>query len=240
VTRTSLKRRTSRRPRAPRRQRRRAPARRLRGAGAVLTVLAAVAWATPGTAQAAHPSLKERAQAARAMGKASAPVLVYEIADFQCPYCARFTRDVLPRIDSAYIETGKVKWVFVVLPLPAHPYGWAAAEAALCAGGVAGRFWGFHDRLFANQDEWSSSSDPTPYFLAYAKQLGIPLDGFQDCMIHDSVASLIIEDVIAAAASHVNGTPTFVIDNEEMVVGVKPFDDWKGLLDKELEKKASK
>lgn len=217
------------------------PATRRRSVAAALMVaLGSIAWAAPGLAQTAHPSLKERAEAARARGKASAPVLVYEIADFQCPYCARFTREVLPKIDSAYINTGKVKWVFVVMPLPAHPYAWAAAEAALCAGGVANRFWGFHDRLFANQDQWGSSSDPTPYFMTYAKQLKIPLSGFQDCIVHDSVASLIIEDVIAAAASHVNGTPTFVIDNQEMVVGVKPFDDWKQLLDKELGKKAGK
>ncbi len=191
-----------------------------------------------GVAQTVHANgLKERAQAARAKGDSAAPVLVYEIADFQCPYCGHFTREVFPRIDSAYVRTGKVKWVFVTLPLPAHPFGWASAEAALCAGAVADRFWAYHDRLFADQDTWSAAPDPTPYFLGYAKELGIPADSFRACIQDDAVAAVILEDVIAAAASQVTGTPTFVIDNKDMVVGVKSFDEWKSILDKALSDK---
>lgn len=186
---------------------------------------------------AAANGLKERAQASRAKGDSAAPVLVYEIADFQCPYCGHFTREVLPRIDSAYVRTGKVKWVFVTLPLPVHPYAWASAEAALCAGAVAGRFWPYHDRLFADQDTWSGAPDPMPYFMSYAKDLGIPVASFRACIDGDSVAPVILEDVIAAAASQVTGTPTFVIDNKVMVVGVKSFDEWKGILDKALDDK---
>lgn len=184
------------------------------------------------------PSLRERAEMSRAKGAQNAPVLVYEIADFQCPYCARFVKEVFPKLDAEYVKTGKVKWVFVNLPLPSHTHGWAAAEAALCAGSTNERsFWAMHDKLFATQDEWGVAPDPTPHFIAYAKEAGVPLEPFQACMAKDAVARLIIEDVIAAAASQVTGTPTFVIDNQEMVVGLKSVEEWREILDRALKKK---
>src|SRR5918999_1086287 len=101
----------------------------------------------------------EAAALARARGSEGAPVVVFEIADFQCPYCASFAEDVFPRIDSAYIRSGRVQWVYVNLPLPAHREAWGAAEAALCAGAAASRFWEVHDILYARQSEWAGAAD---------------------------------------------------------------------------------
>ena len=67
-----------------------------------------------------HARLLRLAGESRSKGSANAPILVYEIADFQCPFCARFAVDAFPDIDSAYIKTGKVQWVFVNLPMPSH------------------------------------------------------------------------------------------------------------------------
>src|SRR5207237_8664220 len=53
--------------------------------------------------------------AARAKGRADAPVTVYEMADFQCPACRLFTVTVFPAIEREYIATGKVRWVFINL-----------------------------------------------------------------------------------------------------------------------------
>ncbi len=189
-----------------------------------------------GARAAALASLRARAQAARARGDSAAAVTVYEIADFQCPFCARFAREVGPRIDSAYVQTGKVKWVFVTFPLPGHSLGWAAAEAAMCAGGAGGKFWAYHDELYQHQDAWTTAADPSAVFLGYARQAGVPTDAWQKCVDSDAVAPLILEDVIAAAASQVSGTPTFVVNNQDMVVGLKTFDEWKSILDKALAK----
>ncbi|MGH7477420.1 MAG: thioredoxin domain-containing protein [Longimicrobiales bacterium] len=214
---------------------------RRRFMGLALVTLISTITAAPLMAQAqpttTPASLRERAEASRAKGAASAPVLVYEIADFQCPYCSRFARDVFPSIDAEYVKTGRVKWVFVNLPLPSHAHGWAAAEAALCAGAVADRFWQFHDRLFADQNEWTDTPDPTPHFAAYARDLEIPADAFLSCIQRDAVALLILEDVIAAATSQVTGTPAFVIDNQDMVVGLKSIEEWRALLDRALRRK---
>lgn len=184
-------------------------------------------------------ALLERAAASRAKGREDAPVLIYEISDFQCPYCRRFARDVFPLIDSTYVATGKVQWVFVNLPLPSHPRSWGAAKAALCAGAVADAFWSFRDRLFATQREWVDSSDALRTFVRLAREAGIPVAPFQDCLFMDRVAPLLLEDVLFAATADVTGTPTFIIHPNHNVVGLKSFEEWQMVIEAALERRAA-
>lgn len=179
-------------------------------------------------------TLQQRAAASRARGAESAPVLVLEVADFQCPYCARFWKETFPRLDSAYIRPGKVRWVFVNLPLPTHRHAWSAAEAALCAGALADGFWAAHDRLFERQQEWTALPDPTAAFVSYATELGVPEAEFRACIDGDVVAPLILEDVIFAARSGVRGTPAFFINRDQAVIGLKSFEDWDRMLQEAL------
>jgi protein-disulfide isomerase len=201
-------------------------------------MLAAMFIAVPGTARAQQDSLIERALRSRALGADTARLTVYEVADFECPYCAEFTQTVEPELDSAYVMTGKVKWVFVNLPLHTHRLGWAAAEAAMCAGGVADAFWPMHDLLYANQKVWASKDDPMPLFETYAKEAGVPLAGFRDCVLRDRVATLLLQDVTSVVGARITGTPTFIVIKGQNVVkrlvGVKPFSEWQQVLDEAL------
>jgi protein-disulfide isomerase len=178
----------------------------------------------------------ERAATGRAKGHAGAPVMVYEIADFQCPFCARFAREVFPRLDSAFVQTGKVQWFFVNLPLPTHSAAWLAAEAALCAGAVNDRFWALHDRLFAAQVEWSLAKDVHSAIAKVARDAGVSGEEYESCLHKDKVASLILQDVIFAANLRTSGTPTFIINNQTSFVGLKTFDEWRELIEKALKK----
>jgi protein-disulfide isomerase len=202
----------------------------------LLMLLIAAAPAAAQTPTAAPDRLLERAAESRSRGASGAAVLVYEIADFQCPHCARFASDVFPRIDSAYVRTGSVQWVFVNLPMPSHLNAWVAAEAALCAGAVGDRFWALHDRLFEGAADWGAAADPTPFFARYAREAGVPMAEWTECVERDRVAPLILRDVIFG--SRVTGTPTFVVDGETMVVGVKSFEEWREILDAALKAKA--
>jgi protein-disulfide isomerase len=184
--------------------------------------------------------LAERAAMNRIKGNQNAGVVVYEFADFQCPYCARFAREVFPRIDSAYVKTGKVLWVFVNIPLPNHANSWAAAEAAMCAGAVAERFWPLHDKLFLQQAEWSPVADPSALLTKYAREAGVPHEAFQACVAADLTASLVIRDVLYASNARVSGTPAFVINNEPIFVGMKTFEEWTDLLEAALKKPMGK
>lgn len=211
------------------------PRRRTRLALAAAAALAAALLAAPAAAQQNEQlRLLQRAAQSRALGPQNATVTVYEIADFQCPYCARFSREIFPRIDSAFVQTGRIQWVFVNLPLPSHHNAWTAAEAALCAGAVGDRFWPVHDRLFAGQQEWVGLADPATAFARYARDAGVPMDAWNACVAADRVAPLILQDVIFAASSRVSGTPTFMINNAFAVTGMKSFEEWRDILEKEL------
>ncbi|HEX6133247.1 MAG TPA: thioredoxin domain-containing protein [Longimicrobiales bacterium] len=200
-----------------------------------LAAAAALLAAPAAAQQTEHRDLLERAGESRAKGSPEAPVLVYEIADFQCPYCARFAQDVFPRIDSAYIRPGRVQWVFVNLPMPSHRVAWAASEAALCAGAVSDRFWAMHDRLFAEPRDWTTANDPAAVIIRYAREADVAMDEFTECIARDLVAPLILQDVIFG--SRVTGTPTFIVDNQQTVVGVKSFEEWREVLEAALRRK---
>jgi protein-disulfide isomerase len=197
--------------------------------------LPASAQQQPPQQQSAQARLLERAAQARSKGAETAPVLVYEISDFQCPFCRRFAVDVFPQIDSAYIQTNRVQWVFVSLPMPSHMNAWIAAEAALCAGATAGRFWPLHDRIFEAQAEWSTAADPGPIMARYAREAGVPMEAWTACVDQDRVAPLILQDVIFG--SRVSGTPTFVVNNQQTVVGVKTFAEWREILEAALKRR---
>ncbi|MFW6202252.1 MAG: DsbA family protein [Gemmatimonadota bacterium] len=175
------------------------------------------------------------ADASRHKGAEDAPVVVYEIGDFQCPYCARFSREVFPQLDSAYIRTGRVRWVYINFPVPSHRLAWVAAEAALCAGVVGDRFWAMHDRLYEAQDEWSGAEDPAAHFARYAREIDLPVERHEACMRRDDVAPTLIQDLMSAASAQIRGTPTFIIDGERSIVGVHGFDEWQRLLDEALD-----
>src|SRR3990172_2263809 len=81
-------------------------------------------------------------------GASTASVVIILFSDFQCPYCGRFAREVLPEISKSYLDTGRVLLGFWHFPLAIHPKAPKAAEAAECAG-VQTQFWPMHDRLFA-------------------------------------------------------------------------------------------
>jgi protein-disulfide isomerase len=105
---------------------------------------------------------------------------------------------------------------------------------AVCAGAVAERFWPMHDRLYATQAEWSTAPDPTPIFARLARESGVPAEPFKACVDRDRVASVIISDLLYSAEARVDGTPAFVINREQSVMGMKSFEEWKMLLDKAI------
>jgi len=72
-----------------------------------LLALAVSAALAGGTIAAQQPT--STATTTRAKGASSAPITVYEMSDFQCPYCRRFALETFPVIEKEYISTGKVR-----------------------------------------------------------------------------------------------------------------------------------
>ena len=123
--------------------------------------------------------------AARAKGRADAPVVVYEMADFQCPACRQFALETMPAIEREYVRTGKVRFVFINFPLSVfdstfHRNAGPAAELAMCAA-RQDRFWPAHDALFQRQSVWAPLADPAPYFAALADTIGLDRRALAGC-----------------------------------------------------------
>ncbi len=93
-----------------------------------------------------------------------------------------------------------------------------------------------HDRLFAAQDEWAEEPMPRKTFARYAAELDIAPAAFATCVAEDRVATVLLQDVIFAASSRVNGTPAFLVNNRQMVMGLKSFAESADILEKELKK----
>jgi protein-disulfide isomerase len=210
---------------------------------AVVGVVVAMAGAPAGHAAAQNPApaaaaLVERALESRAKGDPAAPVIVFEVADFQCPYCAQFALGVGKELDRRYVQRGRVQWVFVNFPLHTHRLAFPAAKAALCAGAAGAGFWPMHDRLFEEQRRWSAMDDPGPWFTRVATQLGADEETYRRCVVEDRVAPLILQDFGSSVNAGITGTPTFLImRGEELVqrlVGIHPLEEWRRILDAAL------
>lgn len=171
-------------------------------------------------------SVVARANQSRIKGAETAPVTIVEVSDFQCPFCRQFATETFSRLDSVYVQTGKVRFIFVNLPLPNHGNAWPAAEAAMCAG-AQGAFWPMHDLIFAAQEEWTGMSNAGALFAAMASRLRLDEAAFGECVAKDYVAPLLVGDLIQASQSGFTGTPSFIFNGNEAVAGALPFEEFE-------------
>jgi protein-disulfide isomerase len=212
-------------------------------AAAALLLTATLPAAACGQTQGAPPaaaaasvntdSVIARADAGRNKGSEGAQATIVEISDFQCPYCRDFATNTYPRIDSAYVRTGKAKMVYINLPLASHSNAFPAAEAAMCAG-AQGKFWQMHDRLFATQREWSSQTDAVQRFERLAQALQLDMAAYRDCTANDRTAPIIINDAMQAAEAGIRGTPAFILISsagQRSLSGAVPFDQFAREMD---------
>lgn len=156
-------------------------------------------------------------------GDQDARLTLVEYTDFQCPFCARYTRDTLPQLEAEYIQTGKVKYVRRDFPLESiHPHAFKAAEAAHCAQ-EQGQGWAFHARLFGHQQQLAPTDLP-----GHAQALGLDVNAFQQCLESGKYAAQIRQDMREAQAAGVTGTPSFFLGVSDASGTVKATRTLKG------------
>lgn len=140
-----------------------------------------------------------------ATGSPDAPVVIVEVSDFQCPFCARFYETTLPALMDRYIDTGRAQLAFHHLALESiHPQALKAAEASECAR-AQGRFWEMHDLLFENQRMLDLAS-----LVDRAERLGLDMPRFEACL-DGQMTKRVREQAAAAAALGIRGTPGFLV-----------------------------
>jgi protein-disulfide isomerase len=171
-------------------------------------------------------------------GDGGARVTLVEFTDYQCPVCARHARETSPEILKEFVDTGRVRYVVMDLPLESiHTSAFKAAEASRCARDQ-GKYWEMHDRLFEQQralEPWG----------AHAEALGLDLAAWQQCLDSGRHAAGIREDMAEAQRLGARGTPSFLLavtDPDDptrvkglsLIPGSRPFVAFKGDLERAL------
>jgi protein-disulfide isomerase len=177
-------------------------------------------------------------RAARTKGSPTAPVTIFEMSDFQCPWCGRFARETLPTLEREYVATGKVKIVFVNFPLPMHKNAVPAAEVAMCAA-RQGKFWQMHDLLFRTQARWEGLAEPGTFFLALADSAGADRDAIAACARAGQTRDLVRQDAEGSARSGATSTPTFYIERG-LLTGAQPIEVFRQVLDSIIRTKTTR
>ena len=154
-------------------------------------------------------------------GPPTAPITIVEFSDFQCPFCAR-AQAVLKQVLEAY--PNEVQLVFRHFPLERHPEAKIAAEAAECAA-RQGKFWEYHDRLFANPAAISVT-----HLGVVAEEIGLDRQALSACLETGASRARVNEDLDHGARAGVTATPTFFV-NGRMVEGAQPFLTFKKIID---------
>src|SRR6266536_4531150 len=114
-----------------------------------------------------------------ALGNPSAPVLVEEYGDFQCPPCAQFERSAGPTVRQL-VDQGRIRFVFHEYPVLGRE-SVLAANAATCAGD-AGRFWPYHDALYAGQAPENSGALTADRLIQLGTRVGADGPSFASCV----------------------------------------------------------
>lgn len=168
-----------------------------------------------------------------AKGRREAPITVVEFSDFRCSFCRKFWKNTLPRIETEYVRTGRVRFVYRHLVALGPPSA-RAAEAAECAA-EQDRFWPYHDLLF---ERAPSVTFTDSRLREYAKELGLAPAPFDACLASGRHTERILTESEVARYLGATGTPTFLI-NGRLLIGAHPFETFKRLLDTELSQAGS-
>ncbi len=150
------------------------------------------------------------------MGDPNAPVKVEEFADFQCPYCKEFDLNEEANFINTYVVTGKVYFTytpfsFIDQNVPGGNKSHAAAEAAYCASDQ-GKFWQYHDLLYANQTGENIGDFTDKRLAAYAQALGLNMSQFNSCYSSGKYKQQVIDDYNKAINDNITQTPSFLVN----------------------------
>jgi protein-disulfide isomerase len=159
-----------------------------------------------------------------ALGPADAKVTITEFASMTCPHCAAFNAEVFPKIKAAYIDSGKIRYIFREFPLDIK----AAAGSMLSrciAKDDSGKYFTVIDMLFKQQADWVMKNT-TETLTRIGKQAGLSQQQVEDCLKDQALLDKIAADQkYAAEVLKVDSTPTFFI-NGEKIKGETSFEEF--------------
>lgn len=194
-------------------------------AAAAAIVAAALHWtqATPGGPTPTPGARAEGTGTSR--GRPDAPVHIQEFSDFRCYYCGVFATQIEPAINAEFIKPGIARLTFRHFPV-LGPLSEQAAEASECAS-AQGRFWPYHDALFARtlRRELRSRGD----LDAAAREVGLDLSAFSRCLDDGRSRARVASDRAEGTRRGVTGTPTIFVGDQK-IVGAQPIEVFRAAI----------
>jgi protein-disulfide isomerase len=158
-------------------------------------------------------------------GPDTAKITIIEFSDYECPFCQKWSVEVLPRLREKYGD--QIRLVYRDFPLIGlHDNAAPAAEAANCANDQ-GKYWEYHDLLF------SGGRLNRQTYESYAQTLSLNMSEFNACLDDRRYQKEVEADYNYASELGVQSTPTFFI-NGLALVGAQPFEVFEQVIDMEL------
>jgi protein-disulfide isomerase len=154
-----------------------------------------------------------------AMGNVNAPVVMIEYAEFQCPFCGKFARDTEPTLIDKYVRNGTLRIEWRDFPYLGHESTTAALASRAAAN--QGKFWQYHDYLFAHQFAPNNGDLTDSYLTGLAKMLGLNVKKFQSDFHSVATQQAVAADFTEGQNIGVTGTPSFLV-NSTPIVGAQP------------------
>jgi protein-disulfide isomerase len=146
------------------------------------------------------------------MGDPNAPVKVEEFSDYQCPYCKLFKDEQESLLVKDYVEQGKVYFTYIPFSF-LGPESVKAAEAAYCAADQ-GKFWEYHDLIFANQAGENRGTFSRSLFVTLANDLKLESSTFQTCIDSGANSQKVQDNLKYGREKGVTGTPFFLVNDK--------------------------
>lgn len=150
----------------------------------------------------------------RTIGDPNAPVKVVEWGDYQCPPCGIFAREVEPQLISEYVATGKVLFEFRDLAFLGDE-SVQAAEAAGCALDQ-GKYWPFHDTVYANQVGENAGAFSKERLQQIAQRSNLNLASYNSCVDARTHKANVAAMAAEADKAGIQSTPTFLVNGERI------------------------
>lgn len=151
----------------------------------------------------------------KTLGSINAPIIVEEYADFQCPFCGKFSRGTLKQIVDKYVKTGQVQIVFRHYAVLGEE-SIRAAEAAECAS-RQDKFWAYYDTLYANQAGENTGAFSDHNLVRFAQALNLDMTAFNTCFTRGQRREMIQLETTLGQQRGVEGVPTLFINGKKVV-----------------------
>lgn len=168
---------------------------------------------------------KVNTEGAPSKGNVGAPIVITVFSDFQCEHCGPVAA-TLDRVLQDYGDLVRVAWMNN--PLPMHPEAPLAHRAAIAAH-VQGRFWEYHDRLFAERGRFSRGD-----LVRYARELGLDVGKFEQELDGARVTERLAADMAEAASFDIQAAPAFLVNNR-YIYGAHRYEAFAELVEAEID-----